>query len=179
MKEVEMKVIDVPCDILEQKILGLGAQKIFDDLVVTQFYDYPTRLIEKAKDLVRLRKKGNTSYLTFKKYVEDATVKIRREYEIEVSDFTIADTILTSLGLEKTLVISKWRTSYKIDETMFEFDRHLDEYCFIPPFLEIESTDSTIIWHYVKKLDIPLESVKPWTFFDVKRYYEVKTKKSI
>jgi adenylate cyclase class 2 len=171
MKEIEMKVIDIDQKEIEAKLLQMGAKKTFDGLMITHFYDYPDHRIQKAKDLIRLRKKENTTFLTFKKYVTHATAKVREEYEVNVSDFDATDAILKNLGLNITLTIKKMRTSYQLDGTTFDFDTHMDEYSYIPVFFEIESKSVNMIQQYVKLLGIKEDAVKAWTFFDIADHY--------
>lgn len=172
MKEIELKVLDIDREQLEKKIVDLGAQKVFDGVVITQFYDFPDGSIQKAKDLIRLRLKGDAAFITYKRFIDRDDVKARDEFEVQVSDFDTADEILRGLGLNKTLRIMKERVSYRLDDVQFEFDRHLDEYAFIPDFLEIEGKAFGVVERYCELLGIAKNALKPWSFFDVADFYK-------
>jgi len=174
MKEIELKVLDIDRKQLEKKVVTLGAKKVFDGLMITQVYDFPDGSVQKAKDLIRLRLKGDTSFITYKRFIDRDDVKARDEFEVQVSDFDAADEILRGLGLNKTLRIIKERVSYRLDDVQFEFDRHLEEYAFIPDFLEIEGKAFGVVEHYCALLGIAKTALKPWSFFEVAGFYKEK-----
>ncbi len=174
MKEIEMKVLDITYATVVQQLKQLNAKKTFDGIVHTIFFDFPDHRIKNAKDLLRLRKVGDASFLCLKKYVSDATTKIRNEYEIEVSDFTVAESFLRGLGAIPELSVKKHRESYQIDQVHFELDKHLDAYAYIPWFLEIEAKDNVTVEAYITTLGFSKEQCKPWSFFEVADYYKKK-----
>jgi adenylate cyclase class IV len=60
--------------------------------------------------------------------------------------------ILQDLGLSATESMKKHRVSYQLDDVHFDFDQYLDEYAFIPEFMEIEAKNASTIRQYAKKL---------------------------
>ncbi len=116
MKEVEVKIIEIDRGQVEVKLMSLGATKTLDDDVDTLFFDFPDNSISNAKNLLRLRRVGDKTTLTFKKFVESDTAKVRVENEVTVSDLETAKSILQSLGLISTLHMEKHRTSYSLAE---------------------------------------------------------------
>ncbi|HXY83406.1 MAG TPA: CYTH domain-containing protein, partial [Candidatus Saccharimonadales bacterium] len=87
MREVEVKIIDVDRERVEARLSSLGATQTFDGDQLTIFFDYAANSIAKAKNLLRLRKTGDKTQLTFKKFIDSGSLKIRDEYEVLVSDF--------------------------------------------------------------------------------------------
>lgn len=174
MKEIEVKILNIDRRKTERLVVSLGAKKVFDDEIITVLFDYPDSSIKKANNLIRLRKSKNKSYVTFKKYIENAQVKERQEYEVEVSDFTTMYTIFTSLGLCPELYIKKHRVSYILDHVRFEFDKHVEEYGFIPEFLEVEAKDEATLSTYIQKLGFSKNQCKSWSFSEVADYYKTK-----
>jgi predicted adenylyl cyclase CyaB len=172
MQEVEVKILNINRKHTEKTLLSFGAKKVFDDVITTILFDFSDASIKKAKNLIRLRRVGTKSFLTFKKFVEHAQLKVRSEFEVEVSDFDTMHTILCSLGLHPELQIKKHRVSYVIGDVHFEFDKHLDEYSFIPEFLEIEAKDEEAVFRYVKLLGYTKSQCKPWGFFELVEYYK-------
>jgi predicted adenylyl cyclase CyaB len=167
MQEIEVKILDIDRKHTEKTLLLLGAKKVFDDIITTILFDFSDASIKKAKDLLRLRKVGPKSVLTFKKYVEHADLKVRQEFEVEISDFDTMNAILNSFGLHPELKIKKHRVSYLLGDVHFEFDKHLDEYAFIPDFLEIEAKNEETVYRYVKLLGYTKSQCKPWGFSEV------------
>ena len=174
MKEIEVKILDIDRKQTEKTVVSLGAKKVFNDVITTIFFDFSDASIKTAKNLLRLRKVGTKSFLTFKKFIEHAQMKVRQEFEVEVSDFDTIQTILSSLGLHPEQQIKKQRVSYQLDDVRFEFDRHLDEYAFIPEFLEIEAKNEETVFRYVNLLGYTKAQCKPWGFFEVAEYYKSK-----
>lgn len=167
MKEIEIKILDINRKKVVKKLISLGAQKIFDGEINTSFFDFPDKTIRSDKKTVRLRKIGDKVFLAFKNPISHDTVKIKREYEIEVSSFDKTKKILESLGLSEWLNTKKHRISYALNDVRFEFDKYHDQYEFVPEFLEIEAKDIETIYKYVDLLGFKKEDCKPWTILDI------------
>ena len=175
MKEVEVKIIEIDRGQVEAKLRSLGATKILDDAVDTLFFDFPDNSISKAKNLLRLRRVGDKITLTFKKFVEGDTAKVRVENEVAVSDLEITKSILQSLGLIPTLHMEKHRTSYLLPSGVeVDIDKYTGRYSHIPTLLEIEGPDDATIQAHVKLLGFKREECKSWTTFDLIDYYSRK-----
>ncbi len=174
MEEIEVKVLGIDRKRVEEKLLALGAKKVFDGEVYGIFYDYSDGSVRKAKDTMRLRKVGDRAYLTYKKFVENDRAKIRSEYETEVSDYEEARKILKSLGLAEWMSMRKRRTSYELLGTHFELDKHVDQYSYVPEFLEIEAKDLDTLYKYVKALGYEKAECRPWTIVELAQYYSKK-----
>jgi len=177
MKEVEVKIIEIDRGKVEAKLRELGATKTLDDDMDTIFFDFPGNPISKAKNLLRLRRIGDKTALTFKKFVESDTAKVRVEYEVSVSDFETANSILQSLGLITTLRMEKHRTSYRLGKEAsveVDIDKYSGEYSHIPTLLEIEGADITTVHEQAKMLGYEPDRCKSWTTFDLIDYYSGK-----
>jgi adenylate cyclase class IV len=70
MKEIEVKVLNVDKQEIEERLSELGAKQIFDGEIKTCFFDFKDCSIVKAKNVLRLRKEGMKSVLTFKKVLK-------------------------------------------------------------------------------------------------------------
>jgi len=177
MKEVEVKIIEVDRGQVEAKLKSLGATKLLDDDVVTLFFDFPDNSISKAKNLLRLRRAGNKTALTFKTFVEGDKAKVRVENEVTISDLETAKSILQSLGLIPILHMEKHRTSYSLPSGVeVDIDKYTDRYSHIPTLLEIEGPDEATIQKNAKLLGFRPEECKSWTTFDLIDYYSSKEK---
>jgi len=169
MEEIEVKVIEAKHEVLEAKILSLGAQKVFDGAVESVFF--------KRHDIdrmIRLRKFGNKYFLTVKERLSKDKAKICNEYEVQVSDFDVMTQLWHSLGFTESRMLAKKRVSYHLHDVKFEFDKYLKEYDYIPEFLEIEARNIEEIYLYAKLLGFEEKDCKPWSWSDLVKYYEKK-----
>jgi len=175
LREVEVKIIDIDREKVVASLSTLGATQTFDGDQVTVFFDYPGNLIATAKNLLRLRKTGDKTQLTFKKFIESTSLKIRDEYEVSVSDFESMRLILESLGLSPTKRMEKHRTSYTLNSGVeVDIDKYAKEYSHIPELLEIEGEDVETVQLHAKLLGFRPEECRSWTTFDLIDYYSRK-----
>ena len=175
MKEVEVKVTEIDRESVEGKLNSLGASKTFEGEVDTVFFDFPGNPIAGAKNLLRLRKKGNTAELTFKKFIANGSAKVRDEYEVQVSDFEKTYFILESLGLVATHRMKKHRISYALKSGVrVDLDRYTGEFAHIPDLMEIEAQDAETLHSHLKLLGFKPEDAKSWTTFDLVEHYSGK-----
>ena len=172
MKEVEVKIIEIDREKVEAGLRSLGATRTFDGDQVTVFFDFPGNSIAAAKNLLRLRKTGDKTLLTFKKFVESGPAKVRDEYEVVVSDFDSMRLILESLGLSPTKRMEKHRTSYTLKSGVeVDIDKYAGEYSHIPELLEIEGKDVETVHLHAKLLGFQPVECKSWTTFDLIDHY--------
>ncbi len=172
MKEIELKFLDIDVEQTKQKLVDLGAKKVFDGIVHTILFDFADERINRNKDLLRLRKMDDVSLLTAKLFIDHESLKIREELEVTIDDFETMKKILHFLGLHESLVIEKERISYVLSDARFEFDNHLNDYAKIPEFLEIEAKDETTMKRYAELLGLTIEKGVAWGFSEVFQYYK-------
>lgn len=168
--EIEIKILEINKKEMINKLIQLGAKKIIDDNVLAYYFDKDNNFSKKGI-ILRLRKIGNKNYLTFKEKISDKEVSLREEYETEINDFDNMKLILLNLGYQIIATIEKHRTSFKINETLFEIDEHLNENSFIPCLMEIESTNKENINKYIKLLNIKKNQLSKLGFFGLRKKY--------
>jgi predicted adenylyl cyclase CyaB len=179
MQEVEIKIIAIDRGKVEAKLKSLGAYRTFEGDVETVFFDFPGNPIAKANNLLRLRKKGDKSELTFKRFVANDSAKVREEYEALVSDFDATRLILESIGLVGFQRMKKHRISYALKSgVMADIDKYTGELSYIPDLMEMEAKDIATLRSHVKLLGFNPEDAKPWTTFDLVNYYSGKSAKT-
>jgi len=175
MKEIEIKVVEIDRKKVEGDLVTLGAAKTFDGDVETWFFDFEDHTITRAKNLLRLRRIGEKTDLTFKKFEESQPAKVRDEYEVSVSDFETMCLILESVGLISPWRMEKHRTSYVLKSGVeVDIDKYVGEYSHIPDLLEIEGEDVQTIYLHAKLLGFQPEDCRSWTTFDLIEYYSGK-----
>ena len=151
MDEIEVKILNIDEKDVIRKLDNLGAKKVFDGIIESYFYDKDNKL-KKNNDLLRLRRMGDKTLLTFKHKVSKDEVKIYDEHETEISNFEDAKNIIESLDYKQEKILRKTRISYRIGKTKFEIDKYIDEYSDIPTFLEIEAESKEEIFRNVEIL---------------------------
>ncbi|MDH4230533.1 MAG: class IV adenylate cyclase [Nitrospirota bacterium] len=171
MKEIEIKILGINRTSVEEKLISLGARKVFDDEIHALYYDYRDKALRNSGCTLRLRREGSKSVLSLKKDVENREAKVREEHEIEVSDFGEMTYLLETIGLNPWLEMKKRRTSYELKGVHFEIDVYHDAYNFIPQFLEIEGHDIETIYACAELLGFSKSDCKPWDILQVASYY--------
>lgn len=173
MNEVEVKILEIEREKIIDKLLKLGAKKVFDDIIYAVKFDTPDRKLEKEDKMLRLRMEGKKAVMTFKKKISKDNAKVSDELEIEVPDFEELSRILEGIGFAKLAAYKKRRITYKIEDVCFEFDKYLEEYEEIPEFLEIEAKDAGTLFKYVKLLGFKESDAHPWSMLDVLKHYRL------
>ena len=176
MKEIEVKILEIDRKKVEETLISLGSKKILDSDIQTILFDFQDGRIIKAKDVLRLRKEEDKVELTYKKVHTTQIAKEAEEYSVEVSSMREMRIILGNLGLFETENMLKHRTSYKLDEVRFDIDHYLENYSFIPEFMEIEARKADLINKYAKLLGFKPEDCLPWSTYDIIQYYSTKKK---
>ncbi len=122
-------------------IIDLGAISLGRAFETNLILDNRGLALFQNRSLLRLRQ-ADRAWLTFKAppSAPDSEFKIRRELEVQVSDFTTTRKILEELGFATVRVYEKWRETFKLGGTHFCMDD-------LPygEFLEIEGTEKNIL----------------------------------
>lgn len=171
MNEIEVKILDINRKVVEEKLIALGACKIFDDEIHAIYYDLRDSILKNTGKALRLRREGERTMLTIKLHVENALAKERIEHEVEVSRFEDMRTILEGLGYAPWLEMQKHRTSYELKGTHIELDRYSGQHAYIPEFLEIEGRDIETIYSCAEALGFSRRDCRPWDVAELIEYY--------
>jgi adenylate cyclase class 2 len=140
-EEIEVKFIIDDLQALRQRIIALGARlktpRTYEDNIL---FDTADQRLAQQQCLLRLRR-DRRNVLTYKEPspAAEQDFKVRREYEVEVSDFAQTRAMFEKLGFVPTLRYEKYRETF----TYQEAEILLDEMPF-GPFLEIEGPRETI-----------------------------------
>jgi adenylate cyclase class 2 len=121
--EYEVKLPGDP-ERLREQLVALGARScgprlLEDDLVL----DTAGRALAKARQVLRLRRRGNEYLLTLKGPVADeVAVKAREEWQTPVEDGVALLAIFQRLGYEVAIRYQKYRTVYQLGEVIASVD---------------------------------------------------------
>lgn len=181
MKEIELKILEVPKKKVFEKLRRLGAKKKYAALVRVRYFDFPDHRIHKRKDLLRVREftfenGGKKTEVVYKKYggIQDGC-KVFNETEFieEGKDaFRKMSEFFLKLGLKQVLSYEKKRALFGYKNFKFEFDEHPK----IPAFMEIEASNPGKIKMMVKKLGLQNYELSPETIEQLmkRKYPKVK-----
>ncbi|MDD3794273.1 MAG: hypothetical protein PHI37_05660 [Candidatus Gracilibacteria bacterium] len=160
-EEKELKIKKVDRVELEQKLIFLGATKVFEGYIEDIYYDYNDDFIESMNGKIsfRIREKidlnGRSSYyytVKRKNNNSDDLKKLRTCYEeeFEIKRIGVFRDMLAGLGFKKSRGKSKYRVSYQLGNIKFD----IDEYEGIPTLLEIEAENFEIAEEMIIKLGL-------------------------
>ena len=170
-EEVEVKVLEINKADVEARLSALGAKKVFDGTIHALYYDLPDRRLQRSGLTLRIRTEGQKAMLTLKLDVANAAAKERRELQTEIGDISVMRQILETMGFSAWLVMKKRRASYKLPDVQVEIDRYVDDFSYIPEFLEIEGRDTHAVYHAARALGFSTDDCKPWDAVELAAYY--------
>lgn len=138
--EIEVKFFLEDPAAVRTAILGLGARsrgRVFES---NHILDQPGLTLFRKGALLCLRQ-ADGALLTFRSPPEtpDREFKVRREIEVQVSDFTDTRQIMAALGYTTMRIYEKWRETFILDGTHLCLDTLPYGY-----FLEIEGRTENI-----------------------------------
>jgi predicted adenylyl cyclase CyaB len=115
MIETEVKIRIKDIDSAVKRIIQQGARLEKERyLEENTLYDFPSQLLYKKRQALRLRKINKKTFLTFKGApLKSRKFKIREEYETEVKNEREFKKILKSVGLSPTFQYKKYRRVFR------------------------------------------------------------------
>jgi adenylate cyclase class 2 len=142
--EVKIKIENISVEETREKIIKNNFRSIgpraFEQNIV---FDTPDKKLKTNNFLLRLRKKGDKSTVTFKRPVKkslsSAHYKIREETEVEVLDFEEMRKIFMGLGYEPVFIYEKYREVFQKGDVRLMVDETP-----IGNFIEIEGPEEVI-----------------------------------
>lgn len=173
MEEVEVKILEINPQQISEVLAKMGAERVFDDKIETLFIDTKDRQIHNRRDVLRLRKEGDKVKLTYKEVEFRSGAKVAKEHTIEVSDCEEMLNILRLAGLSVSERMDKHRVSYKTEDARFDLDTYEGEFSFIPPFMEIEASQSAIA-KYAKIFGYKKKQCLTWSTEQLIEHYRTK-----
>jgi adenylate cyclase class 2 len=134
MLEIEIKArIDDPEEI-ERKIIKRGGSFKKEVIEEDLYFNHPGRDFAKTDEALRLRKAEGKYFLTYKGPKIDSLTKTREEFQIEVSGWDNAVSILKALGFVEVLPIKKKRRYFSLES----YEIMLDQVDGLGSFIEVE-----------------------------------------
>lgn len=152
MYEIETKILEVDKQLVQEKMVGLGAEKIQDILLKVDWYRKQGVADGKDEWYLRIRTDSRgKSEVTWKGKSDVLGVSRKhKEINFEITDPEKMDDLFIGIGLEKYAYQEKYRTSWKYENWRFDLDQYPD----MPAYLEIEGESEESIQKAIKLLNL-------------------------
>lgn len=169
-KEIEATYLDIDHEALRVKLRNLGAvceEPLHDMFRAT--YDYTDLRLDKKAAWIRVRQEGSKITMGYKQRQAE-TIDGMQEVEFTISDFDAACDFLDVIGLKQKARQETRREVWRLDDC----EIMLDEWPWIPPYVEVEAASEVIVQAVSKQLGLDYSTA----LFDsadaaYMRYYDV------
>jgi adenylate cyclase class 2 len=121
-------------------IVALGATLVRERRLQSDaLYDSEDRKLSERLAVLRIRRDGERSFITFKNPLPHPTMKLREEIETSIGDAAVLARILDELGLRVWFRYEKYREEFTLDGVVAAIDETP-----VGTFVELEGTDQGI-----------------------------------
>ncbi len=135
--EIEAKFLNIDKGNLRKTLSGLGAKLSQSErLMRRKTFDYADNRLDSIGGWVRVRDEGDRVTLSYKQ-LNDRTLHGTKEITVNVSDFEQTCNLLKAVGFKQKSYQETKRESWSLNGV----DVELDEWPWIPPFVELEAKD--------------------------------------
>lgn len=172
-REIEVKILEIDQSSVRQRLEKVGAKFSFRHEFWAIFWEDPSESIIKKGDLLRLRKEGDETRITYKRKISDDGPKVMQELETVVTDMAAMKDILEAIGMKSYQTTRKYRTQYDLPQGHVVIDEYQDYMAKIPPFLEVETDNEGKLYEIVALLGFRPEDCKSWNTHDLMKHYGV------
>ncbi|MEI6237389.1 MAG: class IV adenylate cyclase [Candidatus Saccharibacteria bacterium] len=146
--EIEAKFLNIDKDKIRAKLIKLGAKLQHPERLMSRaMFDYPDWRLEKIGGWIRVRNEGNKITLSYKQ-LNNRTLHGTKEMTVIVDDFNTTCELFKTIGLEQKSYQETKRESWKLRKIEIE----IDEWPWIPPFIEIEAKSEKEVKDMAAKL---------------------------
>lgn len=174
-EEIEVKFLNIDPKKIQQKLLKLGAKKVFEKTYRRKIYDHPDLRLDQKGAWVRLRDEGEKITLTFKQRLgikdNEGNDDGVEEIEFEVSDFDKAQIFLERIELKEKGYQENKRIRYMLGN--IEVD--IDYWPLLNPYLEIEAKSWKDIDKAIKLLELNPKDKKIFSTMQVYKLVGINT----
>jgi adenylate cyclase class 2 len=175
MEEIEIKFLNIDIPAMEEKLLAIGATKVGEYFYKRRHFDYEGWPLDKSGEWIRVRDEGDKITMAHKKFTTyDRNVKVSKdviveEREVDVNDFDKACEMLFAIGLIEKNYQENKRIRYKKGEV--EYD--IDIWPKIPPYLEIEGPELSLVQNAAIELGFDLKDAVRYTGWQIYNDYGI------
>lgn len=156
-KEIEAKFLNVDHEVVRNKLKQLGAEcKHKSMLIHRTVYDFPDRRLQDRRAWVRLREELDGSIELMLKQVQDDVLGETYEQAVKVDNYGSAKKFLVSIGLEVKGEQESKRELWELNGV----EIMLDEWPWVPPFIEIEGRSESEVKELALQLNLKWEDAR-------------------
>lgn len=145
--EYELKVLEIDIEAMKSRLNKIGATYIWTKNFKRYVYD------AKPKEYwrwLRLRTDWSSTELTFKHIVDESAIDWIKEREVKVDNFAMTNLLLEQLWYKPKAFQENIRISYSFNKC----DLEIDQWPWIPPYLEIEWSNKSSVEETLKLLEL-------------------------
>lgn len=140
MVEEEVKLAFESVEAARRAVLHAGGRLVVSRrLLDDRLYDTATHELRRSARALRIRRDGDHGFLTFKGPPTPGPTKAREEIEVRVEGAATTESILLSLGYQRTFRSEKYREEYALGAAHLAIDDAP-----IGTYVEIEATTAEI-----------------------------------
>jgi len=166
--EIEAKWLEVDHEKMAEKIKSLGGRLVMKKALMV-------RTVFETGDIhsfVRVRDEGDKITLTYKKFEDELSLTGTKEIHLEVDSYDDAVELIKALGLKPKAIEETKREIWELDGAEIA----LDEWPWLPPFMEIETQDESSMMSIASKLKLNIKDAMHGASDQVyAHYYDVTT----
>ncbi len=144
--EIEVKFVNVDHDAVREQLKKIGAVCEYPMRTMRRVVVHTPEMSEKNA-FIRIRDEGHRTTMTYKQFDSDS-VDGAKEYEVNVSDFDEAVSILAQGGLEYDVYQESNRENWLLGDV----EIMLDEWPWLNPYIEIEGDSEAKLQEVAKQL---------------------------
>lgn len=166
--EIEAKWLEIDHDEMAEKIKSLGGELVLKKTpMIRTIFDTG----EKGS-FIRVRDESNKVTLTYKRIDDSSSLTGTKEICLEVDDYDTAVDFIKTLGFEQKSIEETKREIWMLDGAEIA----LDEWPWLPPFMEIEAPDEKSMLVVANKLGLNMkDAMYSSVDFVYEHYYDVTT----
>ncbi|MEM8946755.1 MAG: class IV adenylate cyclase [Planctomycetota bacterium] len=140
--EVEQKYRIDDANAVLAALARIGAQSQHVVHQIDTYYSHPNRDFAATDEALRIRRVGESNFITYKGPKLDATTKTRREVELPLASGAASaegyDELLDALSFRRVAEVSKIRQIYQLVRDSAAIEVSLDQVRDVGDFIEIE-----------------------------------------
>lgn len=148
--EIEAKFLRIDHDAIRACLQELGAVCVHKNrLMKRKNFDFADKSLDARNGWVRVRDEGDKITLSYKQ-MADRSLHGTQEISLTVDGFEAAEQFLNAIGLHAKVYEESRRESWRLGDVEIE----LDEWPWVPPFLEIEGPSEEVVRETAGKLGL-------------------------
>lgn len=173
-QELEVKILNTDIEKIKERAILLGAKRIghekqINTVISSSSYDLIGEdSYLRIRQLEELDQNISKNQLTFKKKIQNDTVRENYEYTIEFDNVEMMKEILRNLQLDQMAVGYKERISYEFKGARLDFD-YWDKETYPYPYMEIEVKKQEDLKEILRALEISEENLSTKSITQLQR----------